>query len=241
MKKRSGNFTVFMVITFLTILVIGVIGSYNFGIQSVMEGSIKQFILTDNVEVGHSLQGKYKEISVPKNVSVSPENLILDINTLDSSIATHNLYKGSNITVEDVTTLDEKDRVIKVSYPVKVNNTIANTVKTGDLVGIGVTFEKDETNPRGDEIVVPLVSISDVRGTNGAVITDQASVVEHLIYYLTPEEAADINAAMKEGTLYLFEYKNLFSEPLEKTYRRPAGASSTVSEEPKKEDKKDSN
>lgn len=216
MRSMVSKKTLIMTIIFFIVLTTG--GSfvgYIFGRNAEKGSSIKQYLLTEDVPAGHSLKGKYRDVYVSGNTSVSIDNLILNANELDNGVASHQLYANSPLTVTDVTTLDDLERNIEVSFPVSVTGAVANSIKEGDVVAIKLTY-KDEN--KADAVVVPQVTVKAVKSTSGTPVLDENTVVGYVIFDLTSDESSDVNNAMKEGSLYCAKYNDLNQKPLEKTY-----------------------
>lgn len=221
-KKSLIMTTIF----FIILATVGSLGGYVVGRNAEKGSSIKQYLLTEDVEAGHSLKGKFKEVYVSGNTSVATDNLVLNANVLDNGVAAHKMYANSPITVSDVTTLEDLNRNIEVSFPIDVNGSIANSLKPGDVVSIKLTY-KDEN--KKDAVVIPQIKVKAVKSTSGTAIVDENTVVGYVIFDVTSEESSDVNNAKKEGTLYCAKYNDLNQKPLEKTYSVSGGTTSTDS------------
>lgn len=211
----SKKSLIMTIIFFIVLTTVGSLGGYIVGRNAERGSSIKQYLLVEDVEPGHSFLGKYREVYVSGNTSVSTENLVLNSAILDEGVATHKMYANSPITVTDVTKLDNLDRNIEVSFPIDVNGSIANSLKAGDVVCIKLTY-KDEN--KKDAVVIPQIKVKDVRSTSGTAVLDDTTVVGYVIFDVTSEESSDVNNAKKEGTLYCAKYNDLTQKPLDKTY-----------------------
>lgn len=216
MKSMVSKKTLIMTIIFFIVLTtVGSFGGYIIGRNAEKGSSIKQYLLMEDVAAGHSLKGKYREVYVSGNTSVSVDSLVLNSNDLDNGVASHQLYANSPLTVTDVTTLDNLERNIEVSFPVSVTGAVANSIKPGDVVAVKLTY-KDEN--KVDAVVVPQVKVKAVKSTSGTPVVDENTVVGYVIFDVTSEESSDVNNAMKEGSLYCAKYNDLTQKPLEKTY-----------------------
>lgn len=202
-------------IFFIVLTTVGSLGGFIFGKNSEKGNSVKQYLLTEDVSAGHSLKGKYREVYVAGNTSVSMENLVLNVNDLDNGVAAHDLFANSPLTTSDVTVLEDLSRNIEVSFPVSVTGSVANSIKVGDVVAIKLTY-KDEN--KVDAVVVPQVKVKEVKSTSGTPVLDENTVVGYVIFDLTSDESSDVNNAMKEGSLYCAKYNDLSQKPLDKTY-----------------------
>lgn len=216
MKSMVAKKTLIITIIFFVILsTVAGFGGFIIGKTSAEANSVKQYLLMEDVDVGHSLKGKYKEVYVSNKTSVESSNLVLDENIIANGVAAHKMYANSPITVTDVTTLEALDRNIEVSFPVSVTGSIANSIKPGDVVAVKLTY-KDEN--KKDAVVVPQVTVKAVKSTSGTPVLDENTVVGYVIFDVTSEESSDVNNAMKEGSLYCAKYTDLSEKPLEKTY-----------------------
>lgn len=216
MRSMVSKKTLIMtIILFIVLTTVGSFGGYIFGRNAEKGSSIKQYLLIEDVPAGHSLKGKYREVYVSGNTSISIDSLVLNANELDNGVAAHQLYANSPLTVTDVTVLEDLERNIEVSFPVSVTGAVANSIKEGDVVAIKLTY-KDEN--KADAVVVPQVSIKAVKSTSGTPVLDENTVVGYVIFDLTSDESSDVNNAMKEGSLYCAKYNDLSQKPLEKTY-----------------------
>lgn len=217
MKSTVSRKTVILIVLFLVILATGgTVAGYLYGRTSERGESIKQYLLTEDVEPGHSLKGKYKEAYVSSKTSLDLNKLVINSDIIDSSVAATYLYANSPITVTNIKELEDLERNIEVSFPVTVTGSVANSIKPGDMVAIKLTY-KDEN--KEDAVVVPQIRIKDVRSTNGTPIEDNKTIVGFVIFDVTNSESSDVNNAMKEGSLYCAKYNDLNQKPLEKTYR----------------------
>jgi len=217
MKSTVSRKTVILIVLFLVILATGgTVAGYLYGRISARGESIKQYLLTEDVEPGHSLKGKYKEAYVSSKTSLDLNKLVINSDIIDSSVAATYLYANSPITVTNIKELEDLERNIEVSFPVTVTGSVANSIKPGDMVAIKLTY-KDEN--KEDAVVVPQIRIKDVRSTNGTPIEDNKTIVGFVIFDVTNSESSDVNNAMKEGSLYCAKYNDLNQKPLEKTYR----------------------
>lgn len=208
---------------------VGVGASYFVGRNISRGDSITQFILTQNVDRGHPIEGKYVQVNVPSNVSVNPDHLILDEKELKGKVATMDMYKSQPITITSVSTEEHLERNFDFSMPITVEGAIANTLKVDDKVAIKVKFEDN----RPDACVVPIIDVAELRTEVGGEIVDQSTVPGFVLFHTNDEESADLNAASKEGSLYVVRYRDISQPKLEKTYSRPGGA--TPNDNKKKE------
>lgn len=216
MKSTIGKRTA--ILGFILLLIIGGIGTvsgYVYGSVSARGEQVKQYLITEDIEVGHSLQGKYVESYMSSNNTIDLNNLVLNANDLDSSVASVKLYKNSPITKTDVKKIENIDRYIEVSFPVTVTGSVANSVKPGDVVSVKLTY-KDQS--KADAVVIPQITIKDVKSTSGTPVTDANTVVGYVIFEVSNDESSDVNNAMKEGDLYCAKYTDLNQSPLDKTY-----------------------
>lgn len=233
MRSTVSKKTVILIVIFLVVLsTLGTLGGYFFGRTSERGESVKQYLLTEDVEPGHSLKGKYKESYVSSRSSIDINRLVLNANELDGAVASTKLYKNSPLTVTNVKLLEDLERNIEVSFPVTVTGTVANSIRPGDMVAIKLTY-KD--NNKSDAVVVSQIRVKEVKSTSGTPVEDDKTVVGFVIFDVTNTESSDVNNAMKEGSLYCAKYNDLNQKPLEKTYKV---SDSVVTDETKTDDKK---
>ena len=211
----SKKSLIMVIIFFIVLSTVGSLGGYIVGRNAERGSSVKQYILTEDVDVGHSLKGKYREAYVSGNTSILVDNLVLNSHDLYNGVASHKMYANSPITVADVTKLEDLNRNIEVSFPVSVTGAVANSIKPGDVVAVKLTY-KDEN--KKDAVVIPQVKVKAVKSTSGTPVLDENTVVGYVIFDVTSEESSDVNNAMKEGSLYCAKYIDLTQKPLEKTY-----------------------
>lgn len=217
MRSTVSRKTFILVIIFLVVIsTVGVVSGYLYGRSSERGESVKQYLLTEDVEPGHSLKGKYREAYVASKTSVNLDKLVLNSNELDGAVASTYLYKNSPLTVTDVTTLENIDRNIEISLPLDLNGSVANSIKAGDIVSIKLTY-KD--NRKEDAVVISKIQVKDVRSTSGTPVEDNKTLVGYVIFNISNNESSDINNARKEGMLYCAKYNDLTQKPLEKTYK----------------------
>lgn len=211
----SKKSLILTIVFFLILTLAGSVVSYFVGLSAARGASLKQYILTEDVPAGHSLQGKYTEALVPSNISVEEKYLVMDESILDSHVATKDLRKNAPITVDDVVALEEQERNFEVAIPITIEGSVANTVKPGDLVAIKLTYDEGKQE---DAVVIPQITVNEVRSSNGAPIVDDSTVAAFVIFRVTNEEQSLIKNALKEGSLYCAKYKDLNQEVLEQTY-----------------------
>lgn len=211
-SKRSLILTI---VFFLILTLTGSVMSYFVGISTAKGASIKQYILTEDVPVGHSFAGKYKEEYISENVSIDPNYLVMDDSILESYVATNNMRKNSAITLDDVVKVDEQQRTFEVAIPITIEGSVANTVQSGDVVAVKLTFAEGKQE---DAVVIPKITVSEVRSSNGAPIVDDTTVAAFVIFKVTNEEQSLIKNALKEGDLYCAKYQDLTQDALAQTY-----------------------
>lgn len=229
MRSMVSKKTLVLVMIFFIILTtIGSLGGYVMGRNAEKGSSIKQYLLMEDVDAGHSLKGKYREVYVSGNTSVNVDNLVLNSNDLDNGVAAHKMYANSALTVSDVTTIENLNRNVEVSFPLDVNGSIANSIKPGDVVAINLIY-KDEN--KKDAVVVSQITVKAVKSTSGTPVLDENTVVGYLIFDVTAEESSDVNNAKKEGVLYCAKYNDLTQKPLDKTYSVGGAATLTITAE----------
>lgn len=217
-------------------VVIGTVGfgaAYLYGKSSERGESVKQYLVTEDIEPGHSLKGKYKEFFVSSKTSVDLSNLVVNANDLDSAVASTKLYKNSPITLTSITKLEELDRTVEFSFPIGVSGSVANSLQPGDVVAVKLTY-KDST--KDDAVVISRIKIKDVKSTSGTPVEDNKTLVGYVIADVSNKESSDINNAMKEGTLYCIKYTDLNQKPMEKTYKAPEGTSDLEKDKDKDKD-----
>jgi len=223
----SKKSLILTIVFFLILTLTGSVVCYFLGLSTARGNSVKQYILTEDVSAGHSLQGKYTEALIPSNVSIDEKYLVMDESILDTYVATKDLRKNAPITVDDVISLEEQDRNFEVAIPITIEGSIANSIKAGDLVAIKLTYDEGKQE---DAVVIPQITVSEIRSSNGAPIVDDSTVASFIIFKVTNEEQSLIKNALKEGSLYCAKYKDLNQEVLEQTYfvtDEPADAQST--------------
>lgn len=203
------------IILCLILTLVTTITAYFLGISSARGASVKQYILTEDVDAGHSLKGKYIEAYVSESNSLDTKYLVLDESVLDSYVASYDLKKNSYISTTSLVKLEELERNFEVAIPITVEGSVANSVKPGDVVAIKLTYSEGKQE---DAVVVPQISVKDIRSTNGAPIVDDTSVAGFVIFDVTNEEQSLIKNALKEGNLYCAKYKNLNQDSLEQSY-----------------------
>lgn len=200
----------YMIIAVVVILAIVGCGScYYLGMTYNLGETVTVFQLTDEVKKGGSISGKYIKTSVPKTSSVDASKTITSEEQLDGMVATTTMYRGQSLTVTSICKKEDVDRNLDFSIPATVDSTIANSLNQQDLVAIKVKFEDD----RKDAVVLPDVTIDEIRTQNGESITEEGAVPGFLLFKVTNEESGILNDASKEGALYLVRYVDL-SEPL---------------------------
>lgn len=211
----SKKSLVLTIVFFLILTIVGSVVSYFLGISASKGASLKQYILTEDVPAGHSLEGKYVEAYVPMNVSVEEKYLVMDESVLQKSVAKIDLRKNSQITVDDVVTLENKDRTFEVAIPITIEGSVANSIVAGDLVAVKLTYEEGRQE---DAVVIPQITVKGVRSSNGSPIVDDTTVAAFVIFDVTNEEQSLVKNALKEGSLYCAKYKDLSQEVLKQTY-----------------------
>lgn len=211
----SKKSLVLTIVFFLILTIVGSVVCYFLGISASKGASLKQYILTEDVPAGHSLAGKYVEAYVPTNVSVDEKYLVMDESILENSVAKIDLRKNSQITVDSVVTLENKDRTFEVAIPITIEGSVANSIVSGDLVAVKLTYEEGRQE---DAVVIPQITVKEVRSSNGAPIVDDTTVAAFVIFDVTNEEQSLIKNALKEGSLYCAKYKDLSQEVLQQTY-----------------------
>lgn len=200
----------------ISALLIGVsaVGSYSVGVAKTKGDTVTQYLLTQDITVGQSLEGKYQEVQVPKSVSVSVDNLITDESVIKDSIAYTKLFKNQPLTSSVIGYKDSEDRNYDFALPITVEGAIANSLKTEEMVAIKVKFEDE----RDDAVVVPFIPVREIRTANGAKIEDDKEVPGFLMFLVSEQENIDLNNASKEGALFVVRYNDLNQDKLEKTY-----------------------
>lgn len=211
----SKKSLIITIILFLVLTLVTTITSYFLGISTARGASIKQYILTEDVDAGHSLKGKYVEAFVPETVSIDSKYLVFDESILDTYVAAYDMKKNSYVSTTSLVKLEELERNFEVAIPITVEGSIANSVKPGDIVAIKLTYKEGKQE---DAVVVPQITVKDIRSTNGTPIVDDSSVAGFVIFDVTNEEQSLIKNALKEGSLYCAKYKNLNQNSLEQTY-----------------------
>lgn len=219
---RSKFFLVISILLVLTVIV-GFVG-FIVGGRMAKGDTITQFLLTQDVETGHPLEGKYEEVSVPTSSSIPPDNLIMSEDILSHAVASHKMYKHSPITTSDICEAKEDlDRNIDFSIETTVADTIANSITIGDRVAILVQFD-DERDPA---VIIPSTYIRNIKSTNGGVIADNSTSPGFLLIRVSESELVDLKNAYKEGTLYAVRYIDQTKPDLQKSYVK--GKAPTVS------------
>lgn len=178
--------------------------------------TVRQFLLTQDVSRGHELKGKFKEVNMPLDKSVNPDDLITSQEQLEQLVAYMDMYKNQPITKSAVGKKDDIERNLDFAMPITVEGAIANSAQVDDLVAIKVKFQDD----RADACVVPSINIADIKTSQGEPIVDSSTLPGFFLFNVTDEESADLNAASKEGSLYIVRYRDTSQQKLEKTYQR---------------------
>lgn len=198
-------------IAILFVLAAGcLLGGYLFGSSSSNGEQVKQFVLTQDVGKGQSLKDKYKIVSRPAEDSINSANLITDPKMLDEAIALVDLYRNESINKSSIGDKEDLPRNVEFALPTTVEGALASTLQVDDVVSIKVKFE----DKRDDACIVSSVRVKDIRTSNGEPITDNSTTPGFLIFFLTADEVTDVNAASKEGTVYVTRPRDL-SEPME--------------------------
>lgn len=211
----SKKSLIMTIIIFLVLTLVATVTSYFLGVSTARGASVKQYILAEDVDAGHSLKGKYVEAYVPEQTSLDMKHLVLDESVLDSYVAAYDLKKNSYISTNSLVKLEELERNFEVAIPITVEGSVGNSVKAGDVVAIKLTYSEGKQD---DAVVVPQITVKDIRSTNGSPIVDDTSVAGFVIFDVTNEEQSLIKNALKEGALYCAKYKNLDKGSLEQTY-----------------------
>lgn len=228
-----GNATItkskhFLVVGVLIVLAaVGILVSFLVGKSASTGTAVEQFRLTTDVARGHSIEGKYEPVKESSNTSMSKDILVLDEDDLKGMVAATDMYKNQSITKSSIMREDEVKRNLDFSMTTDVAGTIANSLEANDLVAIKVKFDDE----RPDACVVPAIHVSDIKSTNGEEILDASTAPGFLLFRVSDEESSDLNAASKEGTLYVVRYIDITQEKLEKTYTAPSGAVNSSPEE----------
>lgn len=218
------------IIVMLILLCVSTVGSYFYALSVSRGASIKQYLLIEDVKVGHSLEGKYKEQYVSEKTSLDEKNLIVDSTIIDSSVAAHDLYKNSPITPTNITKLSDLERKFEVAIPVTVEGSVANSIKPGDSVAVKLTY-RDVL--KEDAVVISRITVKDIKSSNGTAVTDDNVVTGFVIFDTTSSEQSDIKNALKEGTFYCAKYTDLGQKPLDKTYNGPTASTKTETDKAK--------
>lgn len=205
--NRSKFYMIIAVILILSIVGCG--SCYYLGMTYNKGETVTEFHLTDEVKKGGSVSGKYIKVSVPKSSSTDSSKTITSEEQLDDMVAATTMYRGQALTVTSVCKKADVDRNLDFSIPATVDNTLANTLNPQDLVAIKVKFE----DGRKDAVVIPDVTVDEIRTQNGESIKEEGAIPGFLLFKVTNDEASLLNDATKEGSLYLVRYVDL-SEPL---------------------------
>lgn len=200
----------------LILLAAGIVGAYLYGSTTLKGDCIKQFRLTQDVPRGHSIQGKFEEVSVTVKDSVASENLLVNAKDLENAYALTDMYRNESITKSDVGAKEDIERSIDFALPVTIEGALANSISTNDIVAIKVKFEDE----RQDACVVSSIPIKDIRTSNGEPIVDNSTLPGFLLFTVTDEENINLNSASKEGTLYVVRYTDLSQPKIEENYSK---------------------
>lgn len=204
------------IIVGISAILVGVsaVGGYGVGVAKTRGDTVTQYLLTQDVSVGDPLDGKYAEVKVPKDVSIAVDSLILDESVLKNSIAFTPLKRNQQITKSLIGSVDDQNRNFDFTIPITVEGAIANSLKENEMVAIMVKF-KDE---RDSAVVVPFISVSEIRTSNGEKIADEKSIPGFLRFIVSNKENIDLDNASKEGSLFVVRYNDINKEKLTKTY-----------------------
>lgn len=210
--------------TVATLLVLGGVstfGGYYLGNNKSKGDSIKQFVLTQDCPAGQSLKGKYVMVSRPKTESVDSTLLATNSKDIDESVARVDMFQHETVIDSKITKLEEdKDRNLDFAIPTTVEGTVANSLKAGDVVAISLAYKakSGESTPK-DEVVISQLTVSELRTSNGTLITEEnAAVPSFYVFKVTQEEYELLHSASNKGTLFAVKYTDLSAKPLEATY-----------------------
>lgn len=183
-------------------------------------GEVKQFVLTEDVKAGHSIEGKYKEVLRSVDDSVEAEYCYSDVEDLKDLVTQIDLYSHQVITKSNTCKQEDIERTLDFSIEVDVASTIANSIKSEDVVALKVKFDDE----RKDAVIVPKINVNEIRDDNGKNIEkdDTSSKTPgFLLFKVSNEEADLLNSASKEGVIYVVRYRDLSKADLENTYKIP--------------------
>lgn len=211
--SKQKHFTT--VILILIISIIFVVAAFLVGRRSTKQDTVKVFELTEDVGAGQSLKGKYQQVERVASETVSTDKIASDASQIDESYATVDMPKGMPVIKDLVRQQDAKvERNFKVSIPVTVQGTVANSLKDGELVAIRVNYK----DVKPDATVVPKIPITAFTNAQGKK-PQEGEVPAFAILDVTAEEESLINNAAKEGVVYMTKYNNTDVPALEENYK----------------------
>lgn len=204
------------IVCFMLLLTLGAsVITFFIGKKMTLEDSVTYYLLTEDVQRGHSLEGKYKEVTVSSDAAISLDNAVVNQKDIEGCIALHDMYRHSPITKADIgSTQHDLERNLEFSLPTEVGGTVANSVLINDRVALLVKFDDE----RSSAVVVPDVTVKDLRTSNGASLTPDSNEPGFYIFNVNSDELRDLDDASKEGTIYAVRYVDLSQELLSKTY-----------------------
>lgn len=214
MSKVSKNKFYMTIAIMCVVAIFTAILGYIFGNRNVEKGSRMEFVLTKNVEAGHPIKGCYKIKYLSSYTGISQDCVFNSEKDLKGMVAQIALHTNEQITRYNVCKKEDRKRNLQFSLAVDTSATIANSVSTGDPVAIKVKFDDE----RPDAVVVPYITIKNIKSSSGAEITDGSTEPGFLVFRVTNEESVDLNAASKEGTLYVVKYYDVSKAKLKKNY-----------------------
>lgn len=212
MNQKNRGLIVFSIMLIVCVIASGI--SYLIGLQSKSGTMVTQFVLTQDVGVGQSLEGKYKEERRPSTVTINSDKLVISQEDIKDKVATRNLYRNQTISVDCLGTPEDIERNIEFTVPVTVDATLANSLRQGDRIALRLKYEELKL----DATIVPNVKVLELRTSNGEPIVDQTTITGFIKVYVTKEESDNLNSATKEGQVYAVRYRDLTEEQLVADY-----------------------
>lgn len=212
-KVSKSKFYMTIVVMCIVAIFTAVLG-YAFGNRNTEKGSRMEFVMTKNVEPGHSIKGCYEIKYLSSDVGVSQDCVFTSEKELKGMVAQVKLYENEQITRSNVCKKEDVKRNLEFSLSTDTASTLANSLSVGDHVAIKVKFDDE----RPDAVVVPYISIKNIKSSSGEEITDGKTEPGFLIFRTTDEESIDLNSASKEGTLYVVKYVDVSKAKLKKNY-----------------------
>ena len=218
MKKSS----LLVMIALFILLAIGVgVGGYFLGMKKMQGQTVQMYALTENISAGQSLKGKYSIIEKQKTTSINQEDLVLDMEELDNSIAICNMYRNQEISKSSITRAEDKERTLVFAMPVTVEGTVANMAQEGNMCAIKVRYTDNDKEDQEDDVVIGSISVYQKRTSDGLVLQEGVKgTPAFVLFKVTDEEMNRLNSARKKGDLYLTLYSEIDKELfLEETYK----------------------